>query len=254
MEHLMYKNFKLRVRNKLLNILFDLHFQPRHWVHTVKYSLEDTGMPSQRLLDLTKKAYEFTMENNLESIKSSRMKEGINHIELEQISFFPGAHYRILNGIVRSLNPKRVVEIGTWTGVSSLAILDGALSEEFKLTTFDIVPWNTINHTALIQDDFGVHFEQKLADLSNREVFQEHKDVFQEAELIFIDGPKDGIFEYKLVEYFKELNFDNNPIIFFDDINQIEMLNLWHDIEKPKFDITSLGQFTGTGLIDWIKS
>lgn len=116
MEHLMYKNFKLRVRNKLLNILFGLHFQPRHWVHTVKYSLEDTGMPSQRLLDLTKEAYEITMENNLESIKSSRMKEGINHIELEQISTFPGAHYRILNGIVRSLNPKRVVEIGTWTG------------------------------------------------------------------------------------------------------------------------------------------
>ena len=79
------------------------------------------------------------------------------------------------------------------------------------------------------------------------------KDVFQESELIFIDGPKDGVFEYKLVEYFKELNFDNSPIIFFDDINQIEMLNLWHDIEKPKFDITSLGQFTGTGLIDWVK-
>lgn len=124
----MYKNIVLKIRNKLLNILFGLNFQPRHWVHTVKYSLDDTGMSSRRLIDLTK-----------------------------------------------------------------------------------------------------------------------------EAELIFIDGPKDGVFEYKLVEYFKELNLDNNPIIFFDDINQIEMLNLWHDIEKPKFDITSLGQFTGTGLIDWVK-
>ncbi|MDA9800001.1 hypothetical protein N9C68_02945 [Gammaproteobacteria bacterium] len=154
----MYKNIVLKIRNKLLNILFGLNFQPRHWVHTVKCSLDDAGMPSRRLMDLTKEAY-----------------------------------------------------------------------------------------------DFGVHFEQKLADLSNREVFQEHKDVFQEPELIFIDGPKNEVFEYKLVEYFKELSFDNIPIIFFDDINQIEMLNLWRDIEKPKFDITSLGQFTGTGLIDWVK-
>lgn len=253
MEIPMYKNFKLRVRNKLLNILFGLNFQPRHWVHTIKYSLDDTGMPSQRLIDLTKDAYEYTLKNNLESIKTSRMKSNMNHIELDHISLFPGAHYRILNGLVRSLNPKRVVEIGTWTGVSSLAILDGASSDEFKLTTFDIVPWDAIEHTALVEEDFGCHFEQKLTDLSNRDLFQQHKDIFQEAELIFIDGPKDGAFEYQLVEYFKELKFQHNPIIFFDDINQIEMLNLWHDIKKPKFDITSLGQFTGTGLIDWVK-
>lgn len=249
----MYKNFKLRVRNKLLNIIFGLDFKPRHWVHTVKYSLDDTGMPSQRLIDLTKDAFDHTLKNNLESIRSSRIKTGKNHIELDQISLFPGAHYRILNGIVRSLNPKRVVEIGTWTGISSLAILDGASSDNFKLTTFDIIPWNEIEHTALNQDDFGPHFEQKLADLSNRDHFHQQKEIFQEADLIFIDGPKDGVFEYQLVEYFKELNFYNNPIIFFDDINQIEMLNLWHGINKPKFDITSLGQFTGTGLIDWTE-
>jgi hypothetical protein len=57
--------------------------------------------------------------------------------------------------------------------------------------------------------------------------------------------PATLIKERLMYKNFKELNFDNNPIIFFDVINQIEMLNLWRDIEKPKFDITSLGQFTG---------
>ena len=30
-----------------------------------------------------------------------------------------------------------------------------------------------------------------------------------------------------------------------------EMLRTWRGIERPKFDATSFGHFTGTGLVDW---
>lgn len=246
------KNLLLKLRNKLLNILFNINFKPRHWVHTIKYSLKDTGMPSDRLIHLVKDAFDYAIKNNLEHIKKERLNNDHNHIELDEITTFPGAHYRILNGLVRAINPRRVVEIGTWTGVSSLAILDAARKDDFLLTTFDILPWNNIKHTALLEKDFGDNFQQILGDLSKKNNFDKYHEILCEADLIFIDGPKDGVFEYNLIDSFKKINFKNNPIIFFDDINQIEMLNLWASIDKPKFDITSLGQFTGTGLIDWI--
>ena len=53
------KNLLLKVRNKLLNILFNINFKPRHWVHTIKYSLKDTGMPSDRFMNLVKDAIDY---------------------------------------------------------------------------------------------------------------------------------------------------------------------------------------------------
>jgi hypothetical protein len=37
----------------------------------------------------------------------------------------------------------------------------------------------------------------------------------------------------------------------FDDILTFGMAQTWYGIEKPKLDITSLGHWTGTGMVDW---
>ena len=42
-----------------------------------------------------------------------------------------------------------------------------------------------------------------------------------------------------------------NTLLVFDDIRLWNMLEIWREIRHPKIDLTSLGHYTGTGLVDW---
>ena len=41
-----------------------------------------------------------------------------------------------------------------------------------------------------------------------------------------------------------------NKILIMDDIKFMNMINLWNSIKSPKMDISSVGNWTGTGLVD----
>ena len=41
------------------------------------------------------------------------------------------------------------------------------------------------------------------------------------------------------------------PIILVDDIRLPNMLATWRSIPLAKMDITSIGHWSGTGIIDW---
>ena len=79
-------------------------------------------------------------------------------------------------------------------------------------------------------------------------------DVLQKADLIFVDGSKDGISENVFIKLFDRISFENNPIVFFDDIKFEIMIKIWREIKHPKLDITSFGHWSGSGLVDWSKS
>ena len=55
---------------------------------------------------------------------------------------WPGEHRRLLPHLCDAFSAKRVVEIGTAQGDSSLAIL--CSSTVVHVTTYDVVPWNDI--------------------------------------------------------------------------------------------------------------
>jgi len=70
--------------------------------------------------------------------------------------------------------------------------------------------------------------------------------------MIFVDGPKDGIFEQRLLDNMRAASFDTKPmILILDDIRLWNMLGIWRKVSFPKLDLTSFGHWSGTGLIEW---
>jgi predicted O-methyltransferase YrrM len=165
------------------------------------------------------------------------------------LSVFPGEHYQLLSGLVRVLQPQTVVEVGTFTGLSALAILDG-LPHSSRLTTFDVVPWDALAEPALIAEDFaGGRLVQVVADLAIPERFGEHAGLLASADLMFVDGPKDGRFEPAFWALLSRLPRTRPCLVMFDDVRVWSMLGFWRGLAVPKLDVTSFGHWSGTGLL-----
>jgi predicted O-methyltransferase YrrM len=157
-----------------------------------------------------------------------------------------------LTTLCRLLNPKTVWEFGTDTGMGTVAMLEG-LSEEARIFTVDIDPISTKNGAWLVPEDFAsgrVH--QIVSDMKSPQLFTKYARELAEAELLFVDGPKDGITEASFVDQLSTVAFHHPPIVVFDDIRLMNMLSTWRKLSRPKMDFTSFGHWSGTGLVDWI--
>jgi hypothetical protein len=66
-----------------------------------------------------------------------------------------------------------------------------------------------------------------------------------------VDGPKDGIFERKLLQQLETVEFHKPLLVVMDDIRFWNMLAIWQEITRPKLDLTSFGHWSGTGLVEW---
>jgi predicted O-methyltransferase YrrM len=164
---------------------------------------------------------------------------------------WPGEHYKLLAGLVAELGARNVVEIGTSTGMGTLAIAE-ALPPNGAITTFDIAPWRRFQKTWMTADDFsGGRITQEIADIAKPGAIACYRELFQEADFIFIDGPKDGITEAKFIEALASLALHRNPVVMFDDIRVLNMIEIWRRLGRPKLDVTSFGHWSGTGLVDW---
>ena len=164
---------------------------------------------------------------------------------------WPGEHYKLLVGLVAALGARRVVEIGTYTGMGSLALLE-ALPADGALTTFDIKPWRDIPETWLRDEDFSTgRLTQEIADIAAPGVIGRHAAEFEAADFIFIDGPKDGVSEPKFLAALETLRLKRGVVVMFDDVRVLNMVALWRTIARPKLDVTSFGHWSGTGLVDW---
>ena len=121
-----------------------------------------------------------------------------------------------------------------------------------QIVTFDILKWDTFPDTHLYDEDFeDGRLKQCIGDLADKEVFLEYKELLEQANIIFIDGPKNITFEEALLNNFDQLQFNSPPLLIFDDIRVWNMLRIWREIRKPKLDITSFGHWSGTGIVDW---
>lgn len=170
-------------------------------------------------------------------------------------SFWPGEHYRLLAGLTLTLRPKLIIEIGTGGGLSALA-MKSQLPQGSKIVTFDIVAWRAgRSFNVLESGDFDDgRLAQVVEDLSVPEVFERHRALLSTAQLIFIDGPKDGVTEPRLLGLFGGLDFAAPPLMVLDDIRLWKMLSLWRSIPHPKLDLVSFGHSAGTGLVEWPRS
>jgi predicted O-methyltransferase YrrM len=149
------------------------------------------------------------------------------------------------------LDARLVLEIGTGTGLSALAMLS-AMPSDARVVTFDIVPWQEYPGGVLRAEDFADgRLEQRVADLSVTETAQQHRELLQEADLLFVDAAKDGFQERRFLDLFESVSFKRAPVAVLDDIRLWTMLEIWRDVSRPKLDLTSFGHWSGTGLIDY---
>lgn len=179
---------------------------------------------------------------------------------------WPGEHYRLLSGFVRALQPSLVVEVGTFTGMGTLALLDGAAqpapggadganSAEApagggSVVTYDVIGWDSFEHTLLREQDFGPgRAEQRLGDLADDAYFATQSETLLSAELIFVDGPKDGRFEPVFFSRLFKLLQGSRHVVVLDDIHFLNMVNLWKALGPEKLDLTSFGHWSGTGMV-----
>jgi predicted O-methyltransferase YrrM len=219
----------------------------RHIENSVLVSLDDeSAQPSERLLDLALSASGAARGIQLADV-SARVQDGPR-----LPSVWPGEHYRLLAGLVQVLEPKLVIEIGTYTGLSALALKE-RLAQEARIVTFDVVPWHTLPGTALETSDFADgRLEQIVDDITTMEGAARHRDVLAAADLIFVDAAKDGSMEARLLHVLESIEFTGAPVVVFDDIRVWNMLLFWRGLSRPKLDLTSFGHWTGTGLVDWV--
>ena len=90
-----------------------------------------------------------------------------------------------------------------------------------------MVPRSAFKDTWLRQDDFASgQVSQVLADVSAPGGIEAHRALFESAELNFVDGPKDGTTERRILKNLETLNPRANVIIFFDDVRLVNMIDI----------------------------
>jgi len=163
------------------------------------------------------------------------------------VETWPGEHYRLLAALAEVRGARSVVEVGTFTGASALAFL--AAESVDHLVTYDLVPWAELSDTMLRAEDFGPRLEQRLMNLGDEAVFAAEAETLRTADLVFVDGPKDGVFEYRFLPWLFGLEPAGTQLVVLDDVRVMPMVRLWRSLPLPKLDAASLGHWSGTGLI-----
>lgn len=240
----------------------------RHVEDSLIMSEDDNpGRPNDRLLNLAREAIWNTQKGFLATdIFEGRTGGGMEY----HPETWPGEHYYFLPGLIQAIrhekmgDPKSdavfpsvsVIEIGTSSGQSAVAMLAALPYQEDSLNTFEICgPWNGRHDSIFTKLDFatGRLREHSLTDLTNPEIFEENRHIVEAADFIFIDAAKDGVCEPKLIALLNTCNFKSPPIVMFDDIRLMAMVWVWRGIDKPKLDITSFCHWTGSGLVEWVN-
>src|SRR2546430_14515717 len=121
---------------------------------------------SDYLIDLALRAAQEAWHTELPELSARVAADGNDFSRI-----WPGEHYRLLAALVKLLQPKRIVEVGTFRGLSALA-LKKFLPSSGTIVTVDVVPWNSWSDTCLRPEDFeGDRLRQQVGDLSDAAVF-----------------------------------------------------------------------------------
>ena len=239
-------NVITKFKKRALRWGLPLPFDCRHIEYSAIASTDDDpGRPTKRLLDISLKAIEEAGRVDL-SWLSKRMAAAPFYPDV-----WPGEHYKLLAGLVAVQQPKRVVEIGTSQGLGALS-LKNRLPSDGELITVDIVPWNEIDGSSFRSSDFeDGRLRQVIGNLSDQTFFRNFSETLAGCDLLFVDAPKNVIFEQTLVKELSTIELAKNLLVVFDDIRQWNMLKIWREIRRPKLDLTSFGHWTGTGIVEW---
>ncbi|MDA9802742.1 class I SAM-dependent methyltransferase [bacterium] len=169
----------------------------------------------------------------------------VHSVDRDFVAMWPGEHYRLLAGFSGALKPRLCVEVGTWQGAAA-----AILSRDAKqVVTFDIVSVDRIPGSIPDLLERYPNVAQVVGDLMQEEIWVENRELFANADLVFVDGPKDGMFEPAVVPRILD-EMKPGSLMILDDIRFAGMHSLWKDgINYPRIDLGSFGHFSGTGIV-----
>lgn len=197
--------------------------------------------PPTELVRLLLAAASRALETDLSALEQRAARDDAQHVNL-----WPGEHYRLLAGLVETLDPRLIVEVGTFRGLGSLALKQKAASGA-RVITYDVLPYTSFQSPVLHEEDFGDGFQQRIGDLSDPSYFSTQLEIMSDADLMFIDGPKNGRFEHEFFRLLAEVG-KRGALLVLDDIRLMNMVGFWRELPLSKVDATSLGHYTGTGI------
>jgi predicted O-methyltransferase YrrM len=196
---------------------------------------------SDELVSFVLRAVQSSREVDLKTLRERRASGG------GRPGGQPGPQYRVLAGLAQAWQARRIVEIGTFLGGSALAMLEVESVEH--LTTYDLVPWDDFAKTTLRSDDFGPRLEQRIRNLGEPDLFAEDAEDLAAADMIFLDASKDGVFEPTFLAALFATEPKGPQLLVLDDIRVLTMIRAWREIPHDKFDLTSFGNWAGTGVV-----
>ena len=150
--------------------------------------------------------------------------------------------YRMIAHIARQMpSGSTLVDIGTYCGLSAVAL---AMNEACNVVTYDVcdqVPETTEGGSLSIRHLDNITFKIKDA--------LTEPDVLSQAKIIVIDmEPHDGLQEAEMLATLRTLGFTG--IVILDDIRlSAEMKAFWEAIPETKYDVTSYGHWSGSGVV-----
>jgi hypothetical protein len=146
-------------------------------------------------------------------------------------------HYQLLAFLSQLFSDATLFDIGTLKGYSALAM---SYNPDNRVVSCDI------------EDLKCLHDSRKLTTIEYRIGNALEDPRLLHASLILLDTYHDGIFEKQVYDHLKAGNY--RGLLILDDIHLNEpMRRFWQHIDLPKEDLTDLGHWSGTGLVDFSK-
>ena len=144
-------------------------------------------------------------------------------------------HYRLIAHLSTHFSNATIFDIGTNLGYSALAL---SYNDSNRVISYDIVECKALNHAEEL-----VNIEYCIGDVLRDERLYS-------APLIMLDTFHDGIFENKFYAFLKKNKYQG--LLFLDDIHLNQsMEDFWNSITENKEDVTDVGHWSGSGLVDF---
>ena len=202
--------------------------------------------------------YVIMLDLRIESIEKytkTIMKDCPEIKNCEYVPKPPGTeHYLLLAALSMQLKNKTILDFGTYRGNSAYMLAYGnrKLNNNNNIITYDITDvYKELVDTANVDYRFDNMFDPVVR--------EENKEFLLSSDVMLIDiDPHEGILEYDMYNWLKENNYKG--IIIYDDIHlgpghmgtksSRSMKEFWSKVDdKYKIDLTSVGHWTGTGVV-----
>jgi len=172
----------------------------------------------------------------LDALDLVKYSNSINSLEYKHyfLDKSGSEHYRLLSYIAQNNFNINILDIGTLKGCSALAF---SVNESNRVYSF-----NVVNHLDLNQYPNNIEF------IIDNILNEKYKNLILDCPYILLDTNHDGVFEEKFYKYL--ISIEYRGYLLLDDIYlNTAMINFWNLIDQEKYDISSIGHKTGTGVV-----